>query len=155
MGKYFFYTVIRPFLSWTGSLWRCTGLQINFFLMPLKSLSYVKHPQDRILLTEQIKWVSIWEEYWLLLILRNGLLKIPITTWKVSKYGIYSGPYFPIFKLNTGKCGPEKTPYLETFHTVYILYCKVVWELCYITKSNLKPKFLPWKFSEIFNIVIE
>ena len=24
-----------------------------------------------------------------------------ITTWKVSKYGVFSGPYFPIFGLNT------------------------------------------------------
>ena len=90
----------------------------------------------------------------MLLILGNGLLKIPITTCP-KEYGIYSGPYFPVFNVNAGKCGPEKTPYLETLHTVYILYGKVVWELCYITKSNLKPKFLPWKFSKIFNIAIE
>ena len=48
--------------------------------------------------------------------------------WKVSKYGISSGPYFPVFGLNTeiygvnqntGKYGPEKTPlYLDTFHAV-------------------------------------
>ena len=40
------------------------------------------------------------------------------TTWKVSKYGVFSGPYFPvfglktsylsIFSLNAGKYGPEK-----------------------------------------------
>ena len=22
--------------------------------------------------------------------------------WKVSKYGVFSGPYFPVFELNTG-----------------------------------------------------
>ena len=33
------------------------------------------------------------------------------TAWKVSKYGVFSGP-------NTGKYGPEKTPYLDTFHAV-------------------------------------
>ena len=45
-----------------------------------------------------------------------------ITAWKASKYGVFSGPYFPAFRLNTeiyevneGKCGPEKTPYLDTF----------------------------------------
>ena len=45
-----------------------------------------------------------------------------ITAWKVSKYGVFSGPYFPAFRLNTeiygvdeGKYGPEKTPYLDTF----------------------------------------
>ena len=36
-----------------------------------------------------------------------------ITVWKVSKYGVFSHPYFPAF-------GPEKTPYLDTFDTVYI-----------------------------------
>ena len=33
------------------------------------------------------------------------------TTWKVSKYGVISGQ-------NTGKYGPEITPYLDTFHAV-------------------------------------
>ena len=37
---------------------------------------------------------------------------------KVSKYGVISGPYFPVFGLNTGKYGPEITPYLDTFYTV-------------------------------------
>ena len=40
------------------------------------------------------------------------------TAWKVSKYGVISGPYFPVFGLNTGKYGPEITPYLDTFHAV-------------------------------------
>ena len=33
------------------------------------------------------------------------------TAWNVSKYGVFSGP-------NKGKYGPEKTPYLDTFHEV-------------------------------------
>ena len=36
----------------------------------------------------------------------------------MSKYGVISGPYFPVFSPNTGKYGPEITPYLDTFHTV-------------------------------------
>ena len=53
------------------------------------------------------------------------------TAWKVSKYGVISGPYFPAFGLNTeiygvisvfspdtGKYGPKITPYLDTFHIV-------------------------------------
>ena len=36
------------------------------------------------------------------------------TVWKVSKYGIFSGPYF----LEYGKYGPEKTPYLDNFDAV-------------------------------------
>ena len=30
----------------------------------------------------------------------------------------FSRPSFPVFGLNTGKHGPEKTPYLNTFHAV-------------------------------------
>ena len=37
------------------------------------------------------------------------------TVWKMSKYGVISGSYFPVFGLNTGKYGPEKTPYLDSF----------------------------------------
>ena len=50
----------------------------------------------------------------------------------MSKYGVFSDPYFPAFGLNTerykvslhiqsecGKYGSEKTPYLDTFHAVY------------------------------------
>ena len=38
----------------------------------------------------------------------------------MSKYGVSSGLCFPAFGLNTNavKYGPEKTPYLDTFHTV-------------------------------------
>ena len=49
------------------------------------------------------------------------------TAWKVSKYGVISGPCFPVFGLNTGKYGPEKTQYLDTFHAVLetiALLCK-------------------------------
>ena len=40
------------------------------------------------------------------------------TAWKVSKYGLFSGPYFPVFIPNTLKYGPEKSPYLDTFHVM-------------------------------------
>ena len=50
---------------------------------------------------------------------------------KVSNYGVFSGPYFPAIRLNTErykvlspsaeKYGPEKTPYLDTFHAVCVL----------------------------------
>ena len=36
----------------------------------------------------------------------------------MSKYGVFSGPYFPVFSPNTGKYGPEKTPHLDIFHAV-------------------------------------
>ena len=40
------------------------------------------------------------------------------TSWKVFKYGVFSGLCFPVFTSNTGKYGPQKTPYLETFHAI-------------------------------------
>ena len=40
------------------------------------------------------------------------------TAWKVPKCGVISGPYFSVFGLNTGKYGPETTPYLDTFHAM-------------------------------------
>ena len=52
----------------------------------------------------------------------------------MSRYGVLTGPYFPAFGLNTeryevfspnaGKYGPEKTPYLDTFHAVLPIISK-------------------------------
>ena len=36
----------------------------------------------------------------------------------MAKYGVISGPYFPVFSQNTEKYGPETTPYFDTFHVV-------------------------------------
>ena len=38
-------------------------------------------------------------------------LKPVITAWKVFKYRVYSGPYFPAL-------APGRTPYADTFHAV-------------------------------------
>ena len=43
-----------------------------------------------------------------------------VTSWKESKYGVFSGPYFPVLSPNTGKYGPEKTLYLDIFHAVHL-----------------------------------
>ena len=59
---------------------------------------------DRILLNKEI------------IISRITFFTEVVTAWKVSKYGVFSGPYFPAFGLNTeyifspnaGKYGPEK-----------------------------------------------
>ena len=54
--------------------------------------------------------------------LRQAVLSIPLktcTTWKVSKYGVISGPYFPVFGVDTGKYGPKISSYLDTFHARY------------------------------------
>ena len=52
----------------------------------------------------------------------NIHLRRYITAWKVSKYGVFSGP-------NTGKYGPKKTPYLDTFHAVYNT---LIWDDCHV-----------------------
>ena len=72
-------------------------------------------------------------------ILRPPILKniFVRTARNVSKYGVISGTYFPVFGLNTerysgiiryltvfspntGKYGPEIAPYLDTFHEVTV-----------------------------------
>ena len=58
----------------------------------------------------------------------------PITAWKVSVVGVIlvcifphsdwirrDTPYLSVFSPNAGKYGPEKTPYLDTFHAVHAL----------------------------------
>ena len=48
------------------------------------------------------------------------------SVWKISKYGVFSGPHFPAFRLNTERyvarmrenTDQKKTTYLDTFHTV-------------------------------------
>ena len=45
-----------------------------------------------------------------------------INASKMSKYGVFSGPYFPLFRLNVEIYQPEKTPYLDTLHGVYITH---------------------------------
>ena len=42
-------------------------------------------------------------------------LLVTSTASKVPRYGVISGPYFPVFGLNTGKYGPQTTPYLSTY----------------------------------------
>ena len=54
---------------------------------------------DKILQTAQNIWIRF-------------CLGLDVSTaWNLSKYGVFSGPYFPVF-------GVEKTPYLETLHAV-------------------------------------
>ena len=39
----------------------------------------------------------------------------------MSKCGVFSGLYFPVFGLNTRKYEPEKTLYLNTLRAVFIV----------------------------------
>ena len=84
-----------------------------------------------------VKWPICSNFYYTTIVWCNGTLKISsleaevYTAWKVSKYGDFLvrifryldwiqgfTPYISVFCPNTGKYGPEKTPYLETFHAV-------------------------------------
>ena len=44
-------------------------------------------------------------------------------------------PYLSVFSLNAGNCGPEKTPYLDTFQAV--LFCDPPPHLPFISKTDL------------------
>ena len=61
--------------------------------------------------------ISLFWKY-LLLYFEFSMISLTIHCVKVSKYGVFSGPYFPVFSPNTGKCGPEKYPYLDAFHAM-------------------------------------
>ena len=51
---------------------------------------------------------------------KHRKLIMTYTAWKISKYGVISGPYFPVFSLKIGKYEPEITWYLDTFHAVML-----------------------------------
>ena len=40
----------------------------------------------------------------------------------MSKCGVFSGPYFYVFGLNTGKYRPKTPSYLNTFHAMRITF---------------------------------
>ena len=52
----------------------------------------------------------------------------------MSKYGVFKGPYFPVFGVNTGKYGPQKTPCLDTFHAVNV--CNLLTLLLFTSLPN-------------------
>ena len=53
------------------------------------------------------------------------------TAWKVSKYGVISGPYFSVFGMNTEIYSVRtRNNSLDTFHAVRLCYSS------YETKSN-------------------
>ena len=45
---------------------------------------------------------------------------------KKSKYVVFSGPYFSVFCPNTGKYGPGKSPYLDTFYVVQLTLISIL-----------------------------
>ena len=56
----------------------------------------------------------------------------------MSKYEVICGPYFPVFGLNTGKYGPEITPYLDAFHAVLgQLFATDKWNIDHLSDEEL------------------
>ena len=100
------------------------------------------------------------------------------TAWKVSKYGVFSGPHFPafgmeyflvrifphsdwirrdtsylsVFSPNAGKYGPEKSPYLDTFHAMQLSRIfgkrKITTLLCFRLKHS------PQRFCTRFSLMM-
>ena len=82
------------------------------------------------------------------------LVNLGLTAWKVSKYGVISGlvrislcsdwirRFTRKFSPNTGKYGPEITPYLDTFQAVidfiFVLLSVAVTQSCSTKKLLLK-----------------
>ena len=115
-------------------------------------------PQANFLTSSQIKDLSRKSKQTLL----TRHLEYSFTAWKVSKYGVISGPYFPAFGLITeryelslriqSECGKIRTwnnSYLDTFHAVINAYFDQMFSK---TLCKLVFKFLQaygkWAFSE-------
>ena len=66
------------------------------------------------------------------------------TAWKVSKYEVISGPYFPVFGLNT-EIYSEITPHLDTFYAAQVnsgyitisLQYRSHWKCCFVIFGSL------------------
>ena len=71
-----------------------------------------------ILVTSLLQFVSLYPYFHLRYSTVWLFPRKTVTAWKVSKCGVISGPYFPVFSANKGEYGPEITTYLDTFHAV-------------------------------------
>ena len=65
----------------------------------------------------------------------------------MSKDEVFSGPYFLAFSPNTGKYGPEKTPYLDTFHAMYFNPNAIMYNHKTITRNNFYFTSHPFKIN--------
>ena len=91
----------------------------------------------------------------------------------MSKYGVFSGPYFPAFGLNTErysvslriqsecwKIRTRKTPYFDTFHAVYIYIMQHIHAFVHIRNVlNLFLKLLelrdPFTNAQFYPLIIQ
>ena len=60
----------------------------------------------------------------------NNGRRMRYTAWKLPKYGVFSGPYFPVFGLNTGNTDQKKLRIWTLFTQWYTpSFCLCVWRL--------------------------
>ena len=96
------------------------------------------------------------------------------TAWKVFKYGVflvhiflYSGwiqrdtEYLSVFSPNTGIYGPEKTPYLDTFHTMGISHRSQIenfwrqfWKLFFFSKKLRDQAYIVFEAVELLKCIV-
>ena len=70
-----------------------TRYQVPFYLWWIGHV--LKHCKVPKYYAENVKTIKVWRK------LGRVMLRNLITAWKVSKYGVFSGPYFPVLDLNT------------------------------------------------------
>ena len=104
-------------LRWSFSLSTINYFHKKLHFSCLKAVNYFRKKFHFRYLKEF--WINLWDIY------------SKITARKMSKYGVFSAPYFPVFRPHTeiyrvdlrvqskyGKIGTRKTPYLDTFYAV-------------------------------------
>ena len=84
--------------------------------------------------------------------------RIRVIAWKMSKYGVFSVPHFPVLGLNTEiywinacvqseyrKIRTRKTPYLDTFHAVRkeTVMCTISFQ----NSANMLITIVFWQFT--------
>ena len=68
----------------------------------------------------------------------------------MPRHGVFSVPYFPVFGLNTGKYGPEDTPYLNTFHSV--LFNSLVYTYLHLLIHTYVPLYYYTNLIKLINM---
>ena len=113
-------------LQYIGKLLKLHKPNVYLLIVALARFYETERSISNVQFTTQVfkNKAGLFERDW---IKKCSLLNI--TTWKVSKYEVFCGRYFPVFSPNTGKYGPEKTPYMATFHAVHCL----MFLLCFLS----------------------
>ena len=79
-----------------------------------------------------------WKTQVLTNIRPSRLFKFSATyaAWKLSKYGIISGPGFHVFRPNAGKYETVITPYLDTFYAVIKSWTCFLWVTRSVSRAS-------------------